>query len=146
MGLVVTILLVVLLIYIHQKIPVWKGKYAEILVDKILSRLPEDYITFNDLLFKSNGYTVQIDHIVVSPFGIFVIETKGYQGWITGGENSEYWTQTIFKSKHKFYNPIRQNDGQSSRRVLPRILPRNNWVRKSVCRNREYPGWRRVRA
>lgn len=51
MGLVVTILLVVLLIYIHQKIPVWKGKYAEKLVDKILSRLPEDYITFNDLLF-----------------------------------------------------------------------------------------------
>jgi hypothetical protein len=79
MGLVVTILLVVLLIYIHQKIPVWKGKYAEILVDKILSRLPDEYITFNDLLFKSNGYTVQIDHIVVSPFGIFVIETKGYQ-------------------------------------------------------------------
>ena len=51
MGLVVTILLVVLLIYIYQKIPVWKGKYAEKLVDKILSRLPEDYITFNDLLF-----------------------------------------------------------------------------------------------
>ena len=111
MGLVTTILLVVLLIYIYQKIPVWKGKYAEKLVDKILSRLPEDYITFNDLLFKSNGYTVQIDHITVSPYGVFVIETKGYQGWITGGENSEYWTQTIFKSKHKFYNPIRQNDG-----------------------------------
>ena len=41
------------------------------------------------ILFESNGYSTQIDHIVVSPYGVFVIETKGYKGWILGGENSD---------------------------------------------------------
>ena len=45
----------------------------------------------------------------VSPH--IVIETKGYKGWILGRENGEYWTQTIYKSKHQFYNPIKQNAG-----------------------------------
>lgn len=38
-------------------------------------------------------------------------KSPGYKGWILGGENSEYWTQVIYKSKHKFYNPIKQNEG-----------------------------------
>ena len=89
----------------------WKGKYSEKLVNNKIQELPEEYVIFNDLLFESNGYSTQIDHIVVSPYGVFVIETKGYKGWILGGENSEYWTQTIYKSKHQFYNPIKQNAG-----------------------------------
>lgn len=58
-----------------------------------------------------NGRSTQIDHIVVSPYGVFVIETKGYKGWILGGENSEYWTQVLYKNKYKLYNPIKQNEG-----------------------------------
>ena len=57
------------------------------------------------------GRSTQIDHIVVSPYVVFVIETKGYKGWILGGENAEYWTQIIYKRKSTFYNPIHQNDG-----------------------------------
>ena len=98
-------------IFIKLKMPVWKGKYSEKLVNNKIQELPEEYVVFNDLLFESNGYSTQIDHIVVSPYGVFVIETKGYKGWILGGENSEYWTQTIYKSKHQFYNPIKQNAG-----------------------------------
>ena len=85
--------------------------YSEKLVSDKLSELSNEYITLNDLLFESNGRSTQIDHIVVSPYGVFVIETKGYKGWIFGGENSEYWIQTIYKSKHQFYNPIKQNEG-----------------------------------
>lgn len=91
--------------------PMWKGKYSEKLVNNKIQELPEEYVVFNDLLFESNGYSTQIDHIVVSPYGVFVIETKGYKGWILGRENGEYWTQTIYKSKHQFYNPIKQNAG-----------------------------------
>ena len=47
----------------------------------------------------------------ISSNAYFVIETKGYKGWILGRENGEYWTQTIYKSKHQFYNPIKQNAG-----------------------------------
>ena len=82
------------------------------LVNNKIQELPEEYVVFNDLLFESNGYSTQIDHIVVSPYGVFCkIETKGYKGWILGRENGEYWTQTIYKSKHQFYNPIKQNAG-----------------------------------
>ena len=56
-----------------------------------------------------NSKSVQIDHIVVSPYGVFVIETKNYRGWILGGENSEYWHHVFYKSKYLFYNPIKQN-------------------------------------
>lgn len=87
-------------IFIKLKIPIWKGKYSEKLVYKKMLQLPDEYTIFNDLLFESNGHSTQIDHIAVSPYGVFVIETKGYKGWILGGENSEYWTQVIYKSKH----------------------------------------------
>ena len=50
-------------------------------------------------------------HIVISDYGIFVIETKNYKGWVFGDENSKYWTQVIYKRKERLYNPIRQNHG-----------------------------------
>ncbi|MGD0816547.1 MAG: nuclease-related domain-containing protein [Verrucomicrobiota bacterium] len=55
--------------------------------------------------------TAQIDHILVADTGIFVIETKHYSGWIFGRPNDRYWTQTIFKKKSRFLNPLRQNYG-----------------------------------
>src|SRR5690606_24310916 len=71
----------------------------------------KDYRVVNNLTLYGAGYKSQIDHVVVSKFGIFVIETKNYKGWILGGEHSQYWTQVIFKRKEKLYNPIRQNFG-----------------------------------
>ena len=47
--------------------------------------------------------------MVLSEYGIFIIETKNYKGWIFGNEKSENWTQVIFKEKHTFRNPIKQN-------------------------------------
>ena len=88
-----------------------KGKIAEKMVHHKLMQLPEEYHVIDNVLFMSNGRSTQIDHIVVSPYAVFVIETKGYKGWILGGENSEYWTQIIYKRKSTFYNPIHQNDG-----------------------------------
>lgn len=88
-----------------------KGKIAEKMVHHKLMQLPEEYHVIDDVLFMSNGRSTQIDHIVVSPYAVFVIETKGYKGWILGGDNSEYWTQIIYKRKSTFYNPIHQNDG-----------------------------------
>ena len=84
---------------------------SEWLVYRELLGLPAEYILHNDLLFKSNGRSTQIDHLVVSPYGVFVIETKGYKGWILGGEHSQYWVQTLYSYKFRFYNPILQNEG-----------------------------------
>ena len=70
------------------------------------------YQVFDDLyLPRPDGQgTTQLDHVVVSPFGVFVVETKNYQGWIFGSEKQKDWTQSIYKKKHRFQNPLHQND------------------------------------
>ena len=78
-----------------------KGKVGEDRVAHILCRLPkEEYRVINNLMLRTqSGSTTQIDHVVISQYGIFVIETKFYKGWIYGGENSEFWTQNIYGNK-----------------------------------------------
>ena len=90
-----------------------KGAIGEKHIVKELQKLDSThYFLMNDLYIpKKDGTTSQIDHLVISDKGIFVIETKNYQGWITGTENNQYWTQIIYKRKEKFFNPIWQNAG-----------------------------------
>ncbi|MCM1040831.1 MAG: NERD domain-containing protein [Bacteroides sp.] len=117
MALILVLILVISLVVVHTfkcRTLVWsKGKVGERRVAAILRQLPkEDYFVFNDLIVKfRNGRSSQIDHVVVSRFAIFVIETKNYKGWIFGHENSEYWTQNIYGHKYRFYNPVKQNAG-----------------------------------
>lgn len=108
---IIAVLIAFAIGYVRYKKPEWKGKYSESLVNRKLMGLSDEYVVFSDLLFENNGYSTQIDHLVVSPYGIFVIETKGYKGWIFGGEYSEKWTQNIYGKKFSLYNPIKQNDG-----------------------------------
>lgn len=56
-----------------------------------------------------DGSTTQIDHILVSTKGIFVIETKHYMGWIFGNAKAKAWAQIIYKNKYTFQNPLFQN-------------------------------------
>lgn len=86
-----------------------KGKIGENFTATVLSSLPDSYHVFNHLYFNIQGKSVQIDHLIISTYGIFVIETKNYKGWIFGYENSEYWTQNLYGTKYKLYNPVRQN-------------------------------------
>ena len=73
-------------------------------------QLPEGYEILNDVYLPSvEGETTQIDHVVVSEFGVFVVETKNWDGWIFGEEQSVVWTQCLFKKKSKVQNPLRQN-------------------------------------
>jgi hypothetical protein len=68
-----------------------------------------DYHLFNHITLKHKGGTTQIDHVLVSRFGVFVIETKDYSGWIFGDAKHTSWTQITFNAKYKFQNPIHQN-------------------------------------
>ena len=87
-----------------------KGEKGEYSVAKRLQKLNKnEYLIFNDIYLKIDERSTQIDHLVISEYGIFVIETKNYNGWIYGYENSEFWTQTFYKKKTKFRNPIKQN-------------------------------------
>jgi predicted RNA-binding Zn-ribbon protein involved in translation (DUF1610 family) len=91
-------------------LPRIKGAKGEYYVARRLRKLNrKKYKIFNDIYIKINGRSTQIDHLVISIYGIFVIETKNFKGWIHGSENSEYWTQSFYKKKTKFRNPIKQN-------------------------------------
>lgn len=105
-------ILFLLLIIFKAFQPKIKGMIGEKSVARKLEKLPEnEYVILNDILLKTDRGTTQIDHVVLSVYGIFVIETKNYKGWITGNEKGEYWTQNIYGNKHQFKNPIRQNYG-----------------------------------
>jgi len=67
------------------------------------------YRKFHNVVLLASDGTTQIDHVVVSIYGIFVIETKNMQGWIFGNAYDENWTQTIYGHKSQFQNPLRQN-------------------------------------
>lgn len=91
-------------------LPKIKGAEGERSVARKLKRLNKnDYKVYNDIYLKINDRTTQIDHLVLSIYGIFVIETKNYKGWIFGNEKFKYWTQTLYKKKYQIFNPIIQN-------------------------------------
>jgi Nuclease-related domain len=70
-----------------------------------------DYHLLNHLTIRLKDGTTQIDHVLVSRFGIFVIETKNYRGWIFASPGDRYWTQVFYQAKFRFQNPLRQNHG-----------------------------------
>ena len=70
--------------------------------------------------FTINNKTCQIDHIVVSNFGIFVIETKNYYGLIKGNKYDNKWYQYLGRTRNSFLNPIHQNYGHI--RALSNLL------------------------
>lgn len=67
------------------------------------------YHLIKNVTLPTDDGTTQIDHIIVSKYGIFVVETKNMKGWIFGSPNQKQWTQQIFKHKSKFQNPLHQN-------------------------------------
>jgi restriction system protein len=70
---------------------------------------PEVYRRIHNVILPARNGTTQIDHVLVSIYGLFVIETKNMGGWIFGSAHQETWTQQFFKKKFKFQNPLRQN-------------------------------------
>ncbi|MDM8540255.1 NERD domain-containing protein [Desulfococcaceae bacterium HSG9] len=71
--------------------------------------LNEDYKVMSDVVLSINNGTTQIDQIIVSIFGIFVVEVKTYKGWIFGNKENAKWTQALYNTKNTFQNPLRQN-------------------------------------
>lgn len=85
-----------------------KGEAA---VSRELCRLTAGpgYHLLNNVTIPYLDGTTQIDHVLVSRDGIFVIEAKNYTGWIFGDARSPQWTQVVYQKKNTFQNPIHQN-------------------------------------
>jgi hypothetical protein len=104
-------LLLIVVATLILKNPGFKGARGERRVKRLIERRlnPAIYREFSNVTVQIGGGTTQIDHIYVCPFGVLVIETKNMSGWIFGGKNQAQWTQTIYRNKVRFQNPLRQN-------------------------------------
>ncbi|MBO7455937.1 MAG: NERD domain-containing protein [Paludibacteraceae bacterium] len=98
--------------------PFSPGDNGEFAVARQLRRLPKEYMVINDLMFHNGkNRTTQIDHVVVSPYGIFVIETKNITGHIYGSAYAQHWKRywrawyrgIEHSNELEFQNPLLQN-------------------------------------
>lgn len=106
------IILIVIIASICAKTPESRGKRGENQVKRIIGKTVEnEKYVINNLTLVNDGKTSQIDHVVINPRGIFVIETKNYSGRVYGSEKQLEWTQVLAYGnvKNKFYNPLKQN-------------------------------------
>lgn len=112
--------LILLIAYLGS--PRFKGTMGKARVGRLLAAMLERnrYTVFNNLILPSNGGTVQIDHVVISKFGIFVIVTVFRRGWISGAEFQQRWKQHRTNSSTQFPNPVHQN--QLNVEALARLL------------------------
>jgi restriction system protein len=86
----------------------WLGEVQGTLAKKIFLD-PNIYVDVNNVIIPTTNSTTQIDHVIISRYGIFVVETKNMKGWIFGDEKNPQWTQNLFGKKFKFQNPLHQN-------------------------------------
>lgn len=86
----------------------WAGELQSTVAKKLFLDAAV-YTDLNNVTIPTANGTTQIDHVIVSRYGIFVIETKNMDGWIFGDEKSPQWTQSLFGKKFKFQNPLHQN-------------------------------------
>jgi hypothetical protein len=97
------------------------------LVDIITRHFSSPHLLLNNVTMPTPGGTTQIDHILVADTGIFVIETKHYTGWIFGNPQEKQWTQTIYRKKSRFQNPLQQNYGHIKALQSLFDLPENHF-------------------
>lgn len=101
----------------------------EELVANELEKLVKDNKGYliNNLCFKDEeGYSSEIDHILITKAGVFVIETKSNYGKIYGNENDIKW-QSYYKDTNetkKIINPVLQNKGHINH--LRKMFKRNS--------------------
>lgn len=96
---------------LYLKSPSGKGLIGEAVVNFSATLLLDGsvYRLIKNVTLPTEDGTTQIDHIIVSRFGVFVIETKNYAGWIFGGAQQKMWTQKFPRSSRQFQNPLHQN-------------------------------------
>lgn len=115
---IVFIILVVIVSKLNS--PQYKGKYGENVISQALKEIEGYNYVVNNIMLNDNGKSRQIDHIFVSEYGVFVIETKNYGGTIYGKEKSTEWKQYLNKKCFNFKNPIHQNYGHEE--IVKKVL------------------------
>jgi hypothetical protein len=76
----------------------------------------------------NNTVPTEIDSVMVTRFGLVVIETKHFSGTLIGHVEQDQWTLQFKHHKRNLYSPIRQN--QTHIYALNKALPQYKQVPK----------------
>lgn len=105
-----------------------RGEEGERAVAGILSALPEKFVVMNDVIVPSRTGSAQIDHVVISEYGVFVIETKNYAGFLDGDASESAWQKTHCGRTIEIRNPVMQNSSHVSALSLVLALKKERFV------------------
>ena len=64
------------------------------MAERLAEQLADDHVILNDLELRVAHERAQIDHLVIAPSGIYVVESKFWAGTFTGDVHDAQWTQT----------------------------------------------------
>lgn len=105
------VLLAVLVLAKWLQAPAQKGQAGEAWVRFFAYwGLPaRTYKRLHNLTLRVEDGTTQIDHVFLSRYGLFVVETKHMKGRIFGAEREPRWLQKVGRHSYSFQNPLRQN-------------------------------------
>lgn len=136
----VMIVFAVTVLHLHKQRKIYRaGISGEKTVAKLLERLDNNYLVYNDIIIGGKEKGAQIDHLVLSPYGLFCIETKNMKGTIIGKERDNNWVQKKIGQGGKtfekqFYNPCKQSHGHVNaiKNLLRHKDFENIWVQSVV--------------
>lgn len=88
---------------------------------EVLRMLPDEYTCISNLTlsFFENGL-IEIDKILFSPYGIFVITEENRYGKVLGSREKAIWTELNGNETKEFNNPFEIND--RNMRVIQKTL------------------------
>lgn len=91
------------------------------MAEQLAEQLADDHVILNDLAFRVAHERAQIDHLVIAPAGIYVIESKFWAGTLSGDVHDAQWTQTKSDgSVRRVKSPVQQCERQ--RRMFITLL------------------------
>ena len=90
------------------------GHDGESRVAATLAQLPKEWIILNDLALRIEGPIFQMDHLIISPSALWVLETKTQRGEITRAHEKGAWLVRRRGHTRAIVNPVEQNKSQVS--------------------------------
>lgn len=85
----------------------FKGVFGEFIVN-LSAKLfldKEKYHLIKNVTLPTEDGSTQIDHVIVSRYGVFVVETKNMKGWIFGGPNQKHGLKRFISIQISFKTP-----------------------------------------
>lgn len=93
-----------------------RGNKGEDRVINTLKKIKVNHWLMNNFTYvnETSELSHQIDHILIHPHGVFVIETKNYYGQIISNTGDSFWLKITKGETTKISNPLKQNKSHTS--------------------------------